>query len=75
MTDRSLAERRYMTLFNGDDDYTITSRSLARKLLFNHLMSLDIPVHTFLDTADPAWLSYQRHKKVLSLLEVTWTTC
>ncbi|KAH9899786.1 P-loop containing nucleoside triphosphate hydrolase protein [Cubamyces lactineus] len=61
-------ERRYMTLFNGDDDYIITSRSLARKLLFNHLMSLDIPVHTFLDTADPAWLSYQRHKKPMFVM-------
>ncbi|KAI0660897.1 P-loop containing nucleoside triphosphate hydrolase protein [Cubamyces menziesii] len=61
-------ERRFLTLFNDDDDYTVSSRSLARNLLFNHLVSLDIPVHTFLGTEDPAWLSYQRHKKPMFVM-------
>ncbi|KAI0375726.1 P-loop containing nucleoside triphosphate hydrolase protein [Pilatotrama ljubarskyi] len=61
-------ENRYTTLLYGDDDYASASRSLARTILFNHLTSLDIPVHTFLDTSDPAWLSYQRHKKPMFVM-------
>ncbi|OSD04333.1 P-loop containing nucleoside triphosphate hydrolase protein [Trametes coccinea BRFM310] len=61
-------ERRYLTLLYGDDAYISSSRSLARTILFNHLTSLDVPVQTFLDTSDPAWLSYQRHKKPMFVM-------
>ncbi|CDO68719.1 hypothetical protein BN946_scf184652.g46 [Trametes cinnabarina] len=61
-------DRRYMTLLYGDDEYVSSSRSLARTILFNHLSSLDVAVYTFLDTSDPAWISYQRHKKPMFVM-------
>ncbi|KAI9000928.1 P-loop containing nucleoside triphosphate hydrolase protein [Trametes punicea] len=61
-------ERRFLTLLYGDDDYVSSSRSLARTILFNHLTSLQIPLHTFRDTSDPAWLSYQQHKKPMFVM-------
>ncbi|OJT09311.1 hypothetical protein TRAPUB_14238 [Trametes pubescens] len=61
-------DQRYLTLQYGEDGYASSSRSLARTILFSHLKSLDIPVHTFLDASDPAWLSYQMHTKPMVIM-------
>ena len=61
-------ERRFLTLSYGETAYVSSSRSLARHLLFNHLKSLDTPLHTFLSLSDPKWMAYQRLKKVRDYL-------
>ena len=41
------------------------SRSLARKLLFNHLLSIrQVPVYVFAGLFDPKWREYQFLRKV-----------
>ncbi|KZP15484.1 P-loop containing nucleoside triphosphate hydrolase protein [Athelia psychrophila] len=58
-------DNRHLTIKTGHpDQYLVASRSLARCLLFQHLSKLDIPVHTFEDITDPAWLDYQDRTKV-----------
>ena len=61
-------DRRYLTLSYGESNYVSSSRSVARQILFNHVKSLDIPVHTFLDLSDPAWVSYQRLTKPMFVM-------
>ncbi|EIW61285.1 P-loop containing nucleoside triphosphate hydrolase protein [Trametes versicolor FP-101664 SS1] len=61
-------DRRFLTLQIGEDEHTSSSRTLARSILFNHLSALDIPVHTFLDTSDPAWLAYRMHTKPMFVM-------
>ncbi|KAI0638272.1 P-loop containing nucleoside triphosphate hydrolase protein [Trametes polyzona] len=61
-------DRRFLTLQYGDGEYVPSSRSLARAILFNHLCSLDVTVHTFLGTSDPAWLSYQKRQKPMFVM-------
>ncbi|KAI0677460.1 P-loop containing nucleoside triphosphate hydrolase protein [Trametes maxima] len=53
---------------DDDEKFPFASRSLARMILFNHLMSLEIPTHIFLDTSDASWLSYQRLKKPMFVM-------
>ncbi|EJF61300.1 P-loop containing nucleoside triphosphate hydrolase protein [Dichomitus squalens LYAD-421 SS1] len=61
-------ERRFLTLLYGEDDYVTSSRSLARAILFNHLASVNVSVHTFADLSDPAWLAYQRSRKPMFVM-------
>ncbi|KAI0720199.1 P-loop containing nucleoside triphosphate hydrolase protein [Cerioporus squamosus] len=61
-------ERHFLTLQYGEDDYVSCSRSLARTILFNHLKTLNIPVHTFIGLSDPAWKSYQKLKKPMFVM-------
>ena len=57
-------ERRFLTLPYGETNYVSGSRSLARHILFEHLKTLDVPLHTFLGLSDPNWIAYQKLKKV-----------
>ncbi|EJF64914.1 P-loop containing nucleoside triphosphate hydrolase protein [Dichomitus squalens LYAD-421 SS1] len=61
-------ERRFLTLLYGENDYVTSSRSLARTILFNHLASMKLLVHTFTDLLDPAWLAYQRLRKPMFVM-------
>ena len=57
-------ERRFLTLSYDETNYVSGSRSLARHILFEHLKTLDVPLHTFLGLSDPNWMAYQKLKKV-----------
>jgi len=57
---------RHLTLKTGDSKFIVSSRSLARVLLFKHLLKLDIAVHSFNDLDDPLWERYEAIKKVPS---------
>ncbi|RPD67074.1 P-loop containing nucleoside triphosphate hydrolase protein [Lentinus tigrinus ALCF2SS1-7] len=61
-------ERRFFSLHYGKSDYASCSRSLARIILYNHLKSLNIPVHTFSNLSDPEWKVYQRLKKPMFVM-------
>ncbi|TFK94713.1 P-loop containing nucleoside triphosphate hydrolase protein [Polyporus arcularius HHB13444] len=61
-------ERRFLTLQYGESDYVSSSRSLARTILFNHLKTLKVPVHTFIGLSDPAWKTYQRLRKPMFVM-------
>ncbi|KAH9846953.1 P-loop containing nucleoside triphosphate hydrolase protein [Lenzites betulinus] len=61
-------DTRFLTLRCGDESYVTASRALARSILFGHLQSLDVAVHTFHNTADPEWLSYQKRRKPMFVL-------
>ncbi|KAH9007609.1 hypothetical protein EDB83DRAFT_2509312 [Lactarius deliciosus] len=61
----------HLTL-KGDTDFLVSSRSLARALLFSHLaehapgMGLDI--YAFSSLADPAWIVYQQRTKPMFVM-------
>lgn len=59
---------RHLTLKTGDSQFIVSSRSLARVLLFNHLLKLDIPVHSFNDLDDPLWKRYEAIKKPMFVM-------
>ncbi|KAI0750894.1 P-loop containing nucleoside triphosphate hydrolase protein [Daedaleopsis nitida] len=61
-------ERRLSTLLYGEDDYVSSSRCLARAILYRHLKSLDVVVHTFNNLSDHAWLAYQRLTKPMFVM-------
>ncbi|KAI9465185.1 P-loop containing nucleoside triphosphate hydrolase protein [Lactarius psammicola] len=64
-------DTRHLTL-KGDTNFLISSRSLARALLFTHLaehaseMGLDI--YAFSSLADPAWIAYQQRTKPMFVM-------
>ncbi|KAH9175040.1 P-loop containing nucleoside triphosphate hydrolase protein [Lactarius sanguifluus] len=64
-------DTRHLTL-KGDTDLLVSSRSLARALLFSHLaehasgMGLDI--YAFSSLADPAWIVYQQRTKPMFVM-------
>ncbi|KAH9002517.1 P-loop containing nucleoside triphosphate hydrolase protein, partial [Lactarius deliciosus] len=64
-------DTRHLTL-KGDTDFLVSSRSLARALLFSHLaehapgMGLDI--YAFSSLADPAWIVYQQRTKPMFVM-------
>ena len=57
---------RDATLLTGGPKFIVASRTLARCLLFRHLMQLDITVHVFEDLNDSSWLQHEATKKVVS---------
>ncbi|KAI0048817.1 P-loop containing nucleoside triphosphate hydrolase protein [Auriscalpium vulgare] len=60
-------DNHYLTL-NGDEQYAVTSRALARRLLFNHLVKnageIGLKVYVFETLSDPAWDSYRKMYQV-----------
>lgn len=60
-------DTRHLTL-NGGTDFVVSSRSLARALLFSHLAEhasdMGLNVYTFSNLEDPAWKAYQQRTKV-----------
>ncbi|KAI0948028.1 hypothetical protein AcW1_009642 [Taiwanofungus camphoratus] len=61
-------DNRHLTIQSTPSDFVITSRMLARALLFKHLRRLDIPVHTFKDLSDPKWLRYRAVSKPMFVM-------
>ena len=56
-------------------DFEEASRSLARKLLFNHLLKItQVSVYVFTGLSDPKWKDYQflRKESPYTLLIFTW---
>lgn len=63
----SRPDTRHLTL-NGGTDFVVSSRSLARALLFSHLAEhasdMGLNVYAFSNLEDPAWKTYQQRTKV-----------
>jgi ATP-dependent RNA helicase DDX60 len=61
------SETRHLTL-KGGTDYAVSSRSLARTILFNYLVEhsseMGLEIHAFSSLMDPAWIAYQQRTKV-----------
>ncbi|KAF8137669.1 hypothetical protein EV363DRAFT_1581223 [Boletus edulis] len=62
-------ESRHVTLRTGVGDFEEASRSLARKLLFNHLLKIrQVSVYVFTGLSDPKWREYQFLRKPMFAL-------
>ncbi|CAL1698804.1 unnamed protein product [Somion occarium] len=62
-------DTRHRTLGTGGHPFVLRSRSLARAILYQHLKTLDISVHSFDNTSDPRWISYLKvHRPMFALL-------
>jgi hypothetical protein len=63
----SFLDTRHLTL-KGGTDFLVSSRSLARALLFSHLVEhsseMGLEIFAFSSLMDPAWLAYQQRTKV-----------
>ncbi|TFK24691.1 P-loop containing nucleoside triphosphate hydrolase protein [Coprinopsis marcescibilis] len=59
---------RHLTLCTGDASFRVASRTLARTLLFKHLLKLNLPVHVFDDLQDPQWQKYESINKPMFIL-------
>ena len=61
-------DTRHLTL-KGGTDFVVSSRSLARALLFGHLVQhsseMGLEIYTFSSLTDPAWHAYQQRTKVV----------
>jgi len=66
---RLFLDTRYLTL-KGGTDFVVSSRSLARALLFSHLVEhsskMGLEIYAFSGLTDPAWHTYQQRTKVIS---------
>ncbi|KAJ7917141.1 hypothetical protein B0H13DRAFT_2231514 [Mycena leptocephala] len=58
----------HSTVHTGDLAFNVASRHLARSLLFEHLLKLDVAVHTFDDLNDPSWLHFEGAKRPMFVL-------
>ena len=67
LRDHVFTVNHHATLRPDRSAFTTASRSLARTLLFRHLLKLDIDVHVFEHLSDPLWLEYEARKKVMRL--------
>jgi hypothetical protein len=60
-------DTRHLTL-KGGTDFVASSRSLARALLFGHLVKysseMELEIYAFCSLTDPAWHAYQQRTKV-----------
>jgi hypothetical protein len=60
-------DTRHLTL-KGGTDFVASSRSLARALLFGHLVKysseMGLEIYAFSSLTDPAWHAYQQRTKV-----------
>ncbi|KAF8551588.1 P-loop containing nucleoside triphosphate hydrolase protein [Imleria badia] len=62
-------ENRHVTLKSGVGAFEDASRSLARKLLFNHLLKIRrVSVYVFTGLSDPKWREYQFVRKPMFAL-------
>ncbi|KAJ7605051.1 hypothetical protein DFH06DRAFT_1275646 [Mycena polygramma] len=58
----------HSTINTGGSAFNVASRHLARALLFEHLLKLDVAVHTFTGLEDPAWLRFENAKRPMFVL-------
>ncbi|KAF7974023.1 hypothetical protein HWV62_13539 [Athelia sp. TMB] len=62
-------DNRHLTIKTGESNqFVVSSRSLARCLLFRHLSKLDVPVYTFQNSTDPEWLHYRDRTKPMFVM-------
>ncbi|KAF5334374.1 hypothetical protein D9611_013536 [Ephemerocybe angulata] len=61
-------ENRHLTLRTGDDPFVVASRTLARTLLFKHILKLNLPVNSFRSLVDHRWKDYENEKKPMFIL-------
>ncbi|KAF9461731.1 hypothetical protein BDZ94DRAFT_800063 [Collybia nuda] len=59
---------RHATLKTGETSFVVASRTLARAILFKHLLKLGVAVHIFKDLDDPRWSSYEATKKPMFVM-------
>ncbi|KAH8804309.1 hypothetical protein DL96DRAFT_1631701 [Flagelloscypha sp. PMI_526] len=60
---------KHSTVSTGDDSFVTSSRSLARKLLFQHLQTrLQVDLHIFKDAEDPEWKLFVVNKQPMFVL-------
>ncbi|KAH7929957.1 P-loop containing nucleoside triphosphate hydrolase protein [Leucogyrophana mollusca] len=60
---------RHMTLQTGESQFIVASRTLARRLLFNHLRTLEqVRVYAFEDISDRGWKEYQMMNKPMFVM-------
>ncbi|KAJ6541715.1 hypothetical protein B0H19DRAFT_1239495 [Mycena capillaripes] len=58
----------HSTIHTGEESFHVASRHLARSLLFEHLLKLDVAVHTFDDLDDPSWLQFESERRPMFVL-------
>ncbi|KAJ6489614.1 hypothetical protein C8R47DRAFT_1177216 [Mycena vitilis] len=58
----------HSTINTGGSAFNVASRHLARALLFEHLLKLEVAVHTFTGLEDPAWLRFENAKRPMFVL-------
>ncbi|KAI9465203.1 P-loop containing nucleoside triphosphate hydrolase protein [Lactarius psammicola] len=64
-------DTRHLTL-KGDTNFLVSSRSLARALLFSHLAGyaeeMGLNIYSFSSLADPAWIAYRQWTKPMFVM-------
>ncbi|KAJ7157241.1 hypothetical protein C8R46DRAFT_1004148 [Mycena filopes] len=58
----------HSTVRTGASNFSVASRHLARSLLFEHLLKLDVVVHTFTDLNDPSWLRFETERRPMFVM-------
>ncbi|KAJ7045103.1 hypothetical protein C8F04DRAFT_1343667 [Mycena alexandri] len=58
----------HSTIHSGGSSFNVASRNLARSLLFEHLLNLDVAVHTFRDLNDPSWLTFKTERRPMFVM-------
>jgi hypothetical protein len=66
-----LPENMHLSIHTGRSTFTVASRSLARSMLFVHLLKLPVSIHAFKGLEDPSWLEYKVTKKVKRFVDMT----
>ncbi|KAL0571221.1 hypothetical protein V5O48_010744, partial [Marasmius crinis-equi] len=63
-------DNRHISIQTSGASFKDTSRALARKMLFNHLVKpgLDIDVHIFQNTDDPQWNVYRARRRPMFIM-------
>jgi len=63
LTGTDLPENKHLSIQTGLSTFAVASRTLARSMLFAHLLKLPVVVHVFDSLEDPAWKEYKVTKK------------
>ncbi|KAJ6601172.1 hypothetical protein DFH09DRAFT_1257794 [Mycena vulgaris] len=58
----------HSTVHTGASSFIVASRHLARSLLFEHLLKLDVAVHTFEDLDDLSWIRFEAERRPMFVL-------
>ncbi|PFH46597.1 hypothetical protein AMATHDRAFT_69528 [Amanita thiersii Skay4041] len=58
----------HATIHTGASNFVVSSRHLARMMLYKHLLKLDVTVHVFNDFRDAPWKRYLALKKPMFII-------
>ncbi|KLO14115.1 P-loop containing nucleoside triphosphate hydrolase protein [Schizopora paradoxa] len=61
-------DHRHSALRTGSSSSLVASRGLARRILFNHLLKLDVKVHVFSSLSDEGWKAFQSRQRPMFIL-------